>query len=550
MTHPSPLSRRALLQRAAWAASAAAWPRWTLAAQGNARHDPFTLGVASGDPSPDGMVLWTHLVPAEPGAWSRPIAVRWEVAHDDAFRRIVQRGTANALPEFAHSVHVELQGLAPGRWYHYRFLLGDAVSATGRTRTAPAPGEMEPRLRIAFASCQRWEHGHYAAWNDVCRHAPDLVLFLGDYMYEYPSPKDPAGLARVHGLRLAQTLADYRDRYALHKSDPALQAAHAICPWASTWDDHEVQNDYAGTHGRGDAADFLAMRTAGWQAFYEHTPLRAASLAANGFGTLQVYRALPWGRLANIHLLDARQFRDRQACRAEGSSGAGAVRPADCAELQAPQRSFLGAAQERWLDAGLAADARGSAEGSAEGSAGNGNGSGTRWSVIAQQTLFSPRHYPSGVQSTDSWDGYPAARQRLLQSVARHAPRNAVLLGGDIHQNYVCNVLAPSDGAEPASPPAARSPSAPRILASEFCGTSISSRSGTTQDKVDAIARHNPHVLLARCDLRGWGLADVTPGRWTTTLRTVDDPLRADSGASTLARFVVEDGRAGPVRDS
>lgn len=528
-----------MLQRAAWAASAAAWPRWAMARQGDARHDPFALGVASGDPSPDGMVLWTRLMPAEPGAWSRPIPVRWEVAHDDAFRRIVQRGTAAALPEFAHSVHVELQGLAPGRWYHYRFLLGDAVSATGRTRTAPAPGELEPRLRIAFASCQRWEHGHYAAWNDVCRQAPDLVLFLGDYMYEYASPKDPAGLARVHGLRLAQTLADYRDRYALHKSDPALQAAHAICPWASTWDDHEVQNDYTGAHGLGDAADFMAMRTAAWQAFYEHTPLRAASLAASGFGALQVYRALPWGRLANIHLLDARQFRDRQACRAEGSSGAGTVLPADCAELQAPQRSFLGAAQERWLDAGLAADSRGSAD-----------GSGTRWSVIAQQTLFSQRHYPSGVQSADSWDGYPAARQRLLESLARHAPRNTVLLGGDIHQNYVCNVFAPpeeaSSASAPASAPAGRSA---RILASEFCSTSISSRSSTTQEKLDAIARHNPHVLLARCDQRGWGMADVTPGRWTNTLRTVDDPLRADSGASTQARFVVEDRRAGPVRD-
>ncbi|GKS82499.1 alkaline phosphatase D family protein [Acidovorax sp. SUPP1855] len=533
MTQTTLLSRRALLQRAAWAAGVAAWPRWAAAGTAALRHDPFTLGVASGDPSTEGMVLWTRLVPAEPGAWNRPIAVRWEVAHDDAFRRIVQRGTATALPEFAHSVHVELQGLAPGRWYHYRFLQGDAVSATGRTRTAPAAGDVAPGLRIAFASCQRWEHGHYAAWADMCRQSPDLVLFLGDYIYEYASPKDPAGLARVHGLRLAHTLADYRDRYALHKSDPSLQAAHALCPWATTWDDHEVQNDYAGIHGRGDDADFLAMRTAAWQAFYEHTPLRTASLAASGFGALQVYRALPWGRMATIHLLDARQFRDRQACRAEGSSGAGAVRPGDCAELQAPGRSFLGAAQERWLDAGLAADARGGGVGSAI-------GDGTRWSVIAQQTLFSPRHYPSGVQSTDSWDGYPAARQRLLQSVARHAPRNTVLLGGDIHQNYVCNVMAPAES--PGSPTA-------RVLASEFCGTSISSRSGTTQDKVDAIARHNPHVLLARCDLRGWGLAEVTPRRWTTTLRTVDDPLRADSGASTLARFVVEDGRPGPVRD-
>ena len=290
-----------------------------------------------------------------------------------------------------------------------------------------------------------------------------------------------------------------------------------------TWDDHEVQNDYAGVRGRdgdGDMPAFPAMRQAGWQAFYENMPLRAASLA-RGVDALQVYRSLAWGRLAHIHLLDTRQFRDWQACRKDGSSGAGGVRPADCATWSAPQRTLLGAAQEQWLDARLAENRPKNAP---------------HWSVIAQQTLFSPRHYPSGLRSTDSWDGYPAARERLLQSLQRHPQRNTVFLGGDIHQNYVCNVLAEPDRAD-----------AP-VLASEFCGTSITSRSGATQAKVDAIARHNPHVLLARCDLRGYGLADVTPSRWTTTLRVLDDPLRIDSGASSLARFVVEDGRPGPQR--
>lgn len=381
-------------------------------------------------------------------------------------------------------------------------------------------------MRIAFASCQRWEHGHYAAWRHLCDDQPDLVLFLGDYIYEYASPQATTGLARVHALRHASTLADFRDRYALHKSDPALQAAHAACPWAVTWDDHEVQNDYAGAQGKGsqgDPAAFLTLRSAAWQAFYENMPLRAASLVAPDFGALQVYRRLRWGRLAQVHLLDNRQHRQWQACRPADTGGAAAARPQDCAALADPQRTLLGAAQEHWLDAGLAADAQHHR---------------TRWSVIAQQTLFSPRRYPSGVVSTDSWDGYPGARARLLQSLARHAPRNSVLLGGDIHQNYVCRVLADAgtDGQQPAR----------QVIASEFCGTSISSRAGTTQDKVDAIARHNPHVLLARCDQRGYGLADITPQRWTTTLRTVDDPLRADSGASTLARFVVEDGRAGP----
>ena len=523
----TPAQRRTFLQQAAWAAVATSLPRWASANPPALPSNPFALGVASGDPAPDGMVLWTRLLLADPAQMQAAPTVRWELAHDARFGQIVQKGEAPALPALGHSVHVELRGLAPGRWYHYRFMLGDAVSAVGRTRTAPAPGDLPATLRLAFASCQRWEHGHYAAWRHLAADQPDLVLFLGDYIYEYATPGDTTGLARTHTLRLARTLADFRDRYALHKSDPALQAAHATCPWAVTWDDHEVQNDYAAQAGRGDAMDFMALRGAAWQAFYENMPLRAArlpgSLPHNPGDALQIYRRLRWGQLAHIHLLDSRQYRSWQACRPAGSASAAAVRPARCDDLSHPGRTLLGAAQERWLDEGLAADARVKDT--------------TRWSVLAQQTLFSPRHYPSGVVSSDSWDGYPAARTRLLQSVMEHAPRNTVLLGGDIHQNYVCRVHA---GPHPENAP---------LLASEFCGTSISSRSGTTQAQVDAVARHNPHVLLARCDLRGYGLAEITTARWITTLRVVTDPLRADSPAATLARFVVEDQRPGPILD-
>lgn len=514
------MDRRRFLALAAQASAAGALPR---SAWGTAplRHDPFGLGVASGDPSPDGFVLWTRLLAAGDPLPVTPLPVRWEVAEDAGFRRIVQRGSSLARPELAHSVHVEVAGLAPGRWYHYRFTHGAAASRTGRARTAPALNELPARLRLAFASCQRWEHGHYAAWGHVANDAPDLVLFLGDYIYEYATPSDATGLARTHALRHARNLDDFRDRYALHKSDRQLQAAHEACPWAVTWDDHEVQNDYAGSTGRDDDG-FFALRSAGFQAFYEHMPLGAARLAAPGFASLQLHRRLAWGRLAQLHLLDGRQYRDRQACRRAQASGAGAVRRDDCEELAATTRSFLGSAQERWLDDGLAEDARQS----------------SHWSVIAQQTLLSPRHYPSGVQSTDTWDGYPAARARLTRSMARHVPGSAVVLGGDIHQNYVCRV--PEDALRPDG----------KAVASEFCGTSISSRSGTTQTKLDAIVRHNPHVLLARCEERGYGLADITPQLWTTRLQALDDPLRPDSGVRTLARFVVERGRPGPVRET
>lgn len=527
---PPPLSRRLFAQRALAAALATSAPRWAWLQTAATRHNPFALGVASGEPTPDGMVLWTRLVPVAGEALSAQ-TVRWELAHDDAFRHIVQKGQATATPELGHSVHVEVQGLEPARWYHYRFMRGDAVSATGRTCTAPAADAMANRLRVVFASCQRWEHGQYAAWRHVCADQPDLVLFLGDYIYESATPKNADDLPRTHGLRHARTLTDYRDRYALYKSDPALQAAHALCPWAVTWDDHEVLNDYAGDHAgpdgtAEDAAAFLVRRSAAWQAFYENMPLRASSLLGTTFEHLQVHRRLAWGRLAQLHLLDDRQYRALQACRKPGSTNAGSVRPPDCAELADPTRTLLGPAQEQWLDKGLADDARNQR---------------TRWSVLAQQTLFTPRHYPSGQVGTDAWDGYPAARSRLLQSVQRHHPRNTVLLGGDIHQNYVCNVHAEAAGA------GSQAGKSTPIIASEFCGTSITSRAGTTQHKVDAIVRHNPHVLLARCEQRGYGLADITPQRWTTTLRVVDNVLDAHSTASTQARFVVEDGKPGPV---
>ncbi len=521
MAVSAPLDRRQLLALAAFAAAAGTLPRSAFGSPA-LRHDPFALGVASGDPSPNGFVLWTRLLAGSDPLPAAAVPVRWEIAEDAAFHRIVQRGSASALHALGHSVHVQVAGLAPGRWYHYRFLHGGAASPVGRAQTAPDFDASPAQLKIAFASCQRWEHGRYAAWDHVAREAPDLVLFLGDYVYEYATPPVTNGLARTHALPYAHTLDDFRDRYALHKSDPQLQAAHAACPWVVTWDDHEVQNDYAGTTGRDGDADFAVLRASAYQAFYEHMPLRTPrNAAATDFASLPLSRRLAWGQLAQLHVLDGRQFRDRQACRRPQASGAGAVQPDRCTELFQADRSFLGHGQEHWLDAGLARDAT----------------QATAWSVVAQQTLFSPRHYPSGVQSTDTWDGYPAARQRLTDSIARHRAGRSVLLGGDIHQNYVCRVGA--DAQAPSSGPA---------VASEFCGTSISSRSGTTQEKVDAIARRNPHVLLARCEERGYGIATITPSRWTTTLQALDDPMRADSGIHPQARFVVEPGPDGPVR--
>ncbi len=547
------LHRRDLIRLATAAAAAAQLPRWGWSATLRQR-ELFPLGVASGAPAPDGFVLWTRLLagpvpgaalaaapgeaPASPGADAGPTAsrdalpdmltVRWEVAEDEAFQRIVRQGQAQALAVLGHAVHVEVAGLAPGRWYFYRFMHGDAVTRTARTRTAPAPGEMPRKTRLAFASCQRWEHGHYAAYRHLVQEDVDLVLFLGDYIYEYALPHRPPDppFVRTHALPVATTLQDYRDRYALYRSDDALQAAHRACPWLVTWDDHEVQNDYAGRDGMGAPADFLARRNAGYQAFYENMPLRASVLRRGlaGLGTLDAVRIHDrhaWGRLMDFHVLDTRQYRDRQACRVPGGAAEGSVSPRRCGELRAPSRSMLGADQERWLAEGLAQDAAG----------------GVRWSVIAQQTLFSQRNTaqpPAERYSTDTWDGYPASRQRVLDAVRAAGPRNTIFLGGDIHQNYVCRVLA--DFADPRSP----------VVASEFCGTSVTSLSRVPPERAAEIVRRQPHILLARPEQRGYGVAEVTPERWTTTLRVVDDVARPDSGIATQARFIVDDGVPGP----
>ena len=297
------MHRRDLIRLASAAAAASSLPRWSWS-NTLAQRDLFPLGVASGSPTPDGFVLWTRLldgpvpgtVPFDTPRLPLPAAltVRWEVAEDEAFRRIVRTGQANALAELGHAVHVEVSGLRPDRWYFYRFIHGDAVTQTARTRTAPAPHAMPGRTRFAFVSCQRWEQGHYAGYRHMLDENLDLVVFLGDYVYEYAMPKKPPSyqLVRTHTLPAAKTLADFRDRYALYKTDAQLQAAHRACPWLVTWDDHEVQNDYAGLEGTGAAGDFLARRGAGYQAFYENMPLRASVLTqgVGGLGTLDGLR--------------------------------------------------------------------------------------------------------------------------------------------------------------------------------------------------------------------------------------------------------------------
>jgi alkaline phosphatase D len=487
---------------------------------------PFSLGVASGSPRPNSIVLWTRILPDPLNADSvapLPMVVQWEIAEDDAFRKITAKGSATALPELAHSVHVDVTGLQPDRWYWYRFMLGGAVSPTGRTRTAPPLDAMPSLLRFAFASCQHWEFGQYAAHRHIAEAAPDLIAFLGDYIYEWGPYDLVHPTASRQRSNESMTLAGYRARYAQYKSDPYLQAAHLAAPWIVTWDDHEVSNDYGNDRDQRLDPDFLARRAAAYQAFYEHMPVRLPALPAGPlpFAHMRIHDCYDWGRLARFHVLDSRQYRSYQACQPAGRGGSSSV-TSSCAERLQPSRTMLGEQQEAWL-------ANGSATSHAS------------WNIIAQQTLMAqasqlPIARPGdGRFWTDGWDGYPAARQRLLDDIARHRPSNPLVISGDVHTFYAADLKRDFN-----RPTSVDNP----VLATEFCGTSVTS-SSRPQARTDRYVADNPHIKYGRSDRRGFVMVDVTPARTVMQFRALDDVWRADSAASTIARFHVEDGRTG-----
>jgi alkaline phosphatase D len=423
---------------------------------------PFTLGVASGAPLPDGVVLWTRLAPkpvSGGGAGRDPVLVRWQVAHDERFARIVRRGSARARPSGAFSVHVEVDGLEPARWYFYRFIADGEVSPVGRTRTAPAAGDRPDGLRFGLGSCQHFEHGFYGAHRHLAAEDLDLMVFVGDYIYEGAGR---AGDVRRHVGGEARTLADYRNRHAQYKTTEYLQRLHSAVPWLVTWDDHEVDNNYAGTRDEALDPNFRKRRAAAYQAYFEHMPLRKqARPTASGV----VLRARhDFGQLARFHMLDGRQRRTPQACPRRGRGGARTI-DGRCRELHEPDRTMLGATQERWLGRGMTPTAE-------------------RWNFLAQQTLMARAGVMVGGRrrfSSDRWDGYPGARDRLFHAITANGLRSCVVLSGDAHAAFVCDLKR--DFADRAAPP----------IATEFCGTSITTR-GRPQHEIDRILRDNPHI--------------------------------------------------------
>ncbi|HEU4668963.1 MAG TPA: alkaline phosphatase D family protein [Arthrobacter sp.] len=484
------------------------------------KDDPFTLGVASGDPTPSGVVLWTRLAPKpfEPNGGMPPghPVVEWRLATDAGMRNVVRDGSAHAPAQLGHSVHVEVEGLEPDCEYFYEFKFRNHWSPVGRTKTLPAPGADVRQLDFAFASCQKWDDGFFPSYRHMAVEDLDFVVHLGDYVYEYEIGAD-GGLRRTPVPAAAQpapqTLEQWRARYALYKSDPDLQAAHARFPFIVTWDDHEVQNDYAGGW-EGQTQAFTAVRAAAYMAYYEHQPLRARSLPR---GTdMQLYRRLRYGRLAQLDVLDGRQYRDAPPC------GWGEAQA--CEAAYDPAISMLGSEQEQWLYAGL-------------------RDSGVRWNILGNNVMVSRLDHDGAAGELlwhDAWDGFPAARKRLLDVIAEPAVRNAVFVTGDWHSTFVNDVHLDFDRQD--SP----------VVATEFVGTSISTNGDVPVygPYYEPMIGFNPHIKFFDGDRRGYVRCQVTPERWRTELRMATGVGSRTAGQYTHAVFEVEDGAPGAVRVS
>ena len=485
--------------------------------------DPFTLGVASGEPTSDSVVLWTRLAPrplesdGSGGMTDRDLDVEWQLARDPQFSSIVRTDTATASSRDAHSLHVEPVGLEPGRDYWYRFRVDSHISPVGRTRTAPKPGAPDP-INFAVTSCAFWEQGWFTVYRHIANDNPDLVLHLGDYIYEYePRFKPPAsGIIREHlGGRL-KTLAQFRRRHSQYRSDPDLQAAHAAAPWLVIPDDHEIADNWNAENAKDipDPSAFAPVRAAALQAYWENMPLRAE--ARPDHSGLPVFRAVPWGRTATFHMLDTRQYRDRQGCVDHNERS--------CLQNLPATRTMLGAAQEAWLATGLAQ-------------------SGATWDLLAQQVMFAstPRASDSSGKvlrepylNPDCWDGYPGARERLLASARDAEVRNLVVLTGDAHVHWAADIH-PGGTAESGPPVAAE-----LVTSAVTTGGDLIQQLPWVRDAL----KDQPH-LKYWSGRRGWVKCFADADQLRADFQVVEKVSKPGYPATTEASFVVLDGQPG-----
>lgn len=473
--------------------------------------DPFQLGVASGDPAHDSVVIWTKLAP-EPLSGTiaspHPVEVTWEVAHDEAFANIARKGTALALPQLGHAVHVEVAGLDPDRWYFYRFHVGSNVSPTGRTRTTPAPHVMPQEMRFAFTSCQHYEYGYFNGYPHMQQEDLDLVIHLGDYIYEYAGAENKV---RKHFGGEIKSLADYRTRYSQYRLTETLQETHRLFPWLVTWDDHEFDNNYANLISEEEGIspeEFLARRMNAYQAYYEFMPLRRSSFPTGPH--MKLYRSCQYGRLANFQILDTRQYRTDQP-------NGDRVKPMT-GKVFDQSATMLGTRQEHWLMKNLSL-------------------SSATWNVLAQQVMMAPLNRGEGEDkrySMDQWPGYEISRRRLLKFFHERAVPNPVVLTGDIHVNWVNDLQLDFQDA--------KSP----VVGTEFVGTAMTSggNGGNKIPEYERAAAQNDFVKWYNSN-RGYVTCELTPDQWTTHFRATPFVDKPDSPIFTPASFILENGRPG-----
>ncbi|MGK5730919.1 alkaline phosphatase D family protein [Streptomyces sp. URMC 124] len=498
----SGISRRAAVTAVAGAATVALLPLAVAAPAHAAEAPAFLHGVASGDPLPDGVLLWTRVTPspdAVPGSGlGAAVDVAWEVAEDESFGKVVARGTVTATAASDHTVKADVRGLSPATGYWFRFTAGGVQSPAARTRTAPAAGAAVAGIRFGVVSCANWESGHFAAYRHLAdRRDLDAVLHLGDYIYEYASGIYPPAqqVVRPHApAHEIVTLADYRTRHGRYKTDPDLQALHRAHPFVAIWDDHEFANDAwtggAENHTPGAEGEWAARMAAAKQAYFEWMPVRPSTEGTT-------YRRLRFGNLADLHLLDLRSFRSQQ------------VKPGN-GKVDDPERTITGRAQLDWLKAGLAS-------------------SDTTWRLVGNPVMISPFAFgalpahllepiakllglPTGgiAANTDQWDGYTDDRRELLAHLSDRGIRNTVFLTGDIHMAWA-NDVPKKAATYPLSP----------SVATEFVVTSVSSDNlddllgvaphTVSLAAVTAIKAANRHVKWLDMDLHGYGVLDITP---------------------------------------
>lgn len=480
---------------------------------------PFQLGVASGDPLPNGVVLWTRLAPAPfdgGGMDPVPYDVLWEMARDEAFQDIVQSGRTVADPNLAHSVHVDVTGLDPYTEYFYRFMVGDEVSETGRTVTAPASGQAIDALRFGSASCANYEDGYFVAYRAMADQRFDAIFHLGDYIYEVDPARDgfrqsPWTLTYTYGEPVV--LQGYRNRFALYHTDADLRAMRASAPLIVTWDDHEVGDNYAGSHSSENVPEdeFLQRRADAYQAYYEHMPLRPWSLPVGPNMTL--YRSLGFGDLMEVTVLDTRQYRDDQP------SGSG-VYPRTPGSVD-PNTTMLGPDQERWLLDKL-------------------SNSTATWNIMAQQVLMAETYFPvpegeAIAYYNDSWTGYPMARQRILQHIVDAGVANPVVLTGDMHTSWAADVLLDWD--DPNAKP----------IGSEFICTSITAGGIEPSSSLGAYAEGFDYMRFFDPRHGGYSSLEVTNDLFRCEFHVVDNMQEWDSGVSHVATWVTERDNPGVV---